>query len=443
MGTYVSQVIDPIGPLDLNNNATIKQAGHEIKNDLDALRADIESKLMALASLAKKPPVPDYQSSVGPAPAAPDFAAMDAALAALRTQLGLDTLPSLTGLSEVAPFDPIITSIDVSFTDPVLPAAPTPELLFTETAYFSELLDAARAWLLNVIQNGGTGLAPDVEQQIWDRARDRTSQNLQAAQDKILADTAARGFSQPQGATIAALNDAFRMAQTEFSGTAREIAIKQADMAQQNTQFAVTQAGALETTLLQHFDASLTRALDLAKAGAQLLIDVFKTQMEGAQIAAGIQKTKADVAIAQAEVVVKGYEAAATKYSADVRLVEAETEYQTKTLGIFTQMYDSRMREIVARLDAEVRKYLGEYDTHKQEWALTIEAFRANVGLYQASIGEDGENKRTFATVWGALLSAVAHGLSVNYSLHASDQQQKSYSGRMNIDNNLTETYAQ
>lgn len=438
--TTVAIVSDPFPAVGPDNSDSIKSAGSSLYGNLLDMQTTVQEKITALQTLTEKPPIPDYQADVGDAPLVPDLTTMDPALAALRTALGLDTLPTTTELSEVAPFAPVTGTIAVEFTDPTIPATPVAELTYAEQAYVSDVVTSIKAWVADKIANGGTGLAPAVEQQIWDKARDRTGVSLQGATDTILADTAARGFSLPQGATIAALNKAFRDARMADAEAARDIAIKQAELAQQNTQFAIQQAIAIETLSWQMFDQAAARALDLAKAGAALVMDLYKTRLSGAQIQAEIAKIKADVAIAEADVTLRGYQAGQAKRDSDIRLVEAEKTLQTAVLGVFADIYRAKEQEVLARLDAEVRRYLGEYDTNKQKWALDIEQFRANVGLYEASIREDSGNKQTAAQVWGALLSAVAHGLNVNYALHVTQSEQTSRSGQMSLGNSLTES---
>jgi hypothetical protein len=65
-------------------------------------------------------------------------------------------------------------------------------------AYTSQLLTSAYTYLQDVIDNGGTGLNPDVEQAIWDRGREREAKaRRQALSD--LDKMEQQGFALPPG----------------------------------------------------------------------------------------------------------------------------------------------------------------------------------------------------------------------------------------------------
>src|SRR5690606_11543356 len=117
--------------------------------------------------------------------------------------------------------------------------------------YESALLKTLQAVLAQRMQ-GGTGLAPAVEQAIWDRARDRETKTALAAEQDVLRASEGLGFPMPAGVTVSQLERARRDAREKLSTLSRDIAIKQADMEQQNLRESIAQTMQLEDRLLSH-----------------------------------------------------------------------------------------------------------------------------------------------------------------------------------------------
>lgn len=103
-------------------------------------------------------------------------------------------------------------------------------------------LEKAQRWICDTIENGGTGLPPHVEDQIWQRDRSRVLEETNRARDEVFASFAARGFPVPPGAALHAI----RLSQTEASNRiaqqSRDVAIKQAEIEIENIRFAVDKA---------------------------------------------------------------------------------------------------------------------------------------------------------------------------------------------------------
>lgn len=68
--------------------------------------------------------------------------------------------------------------------------------------------------------NGGTGLAPAVEQAIWDRARSRETQTALANQTEVMRTSEALGFPLPSGVLASQLRAAQEDYYNKLSGRA-------------------------------------------------------------------------------------------------------------------------------------------------------------------------------------------------------------------------------
>ena len=168
-------------------------------------------------------PTPDY----GIAPAAPGVSLVyeDPEL-----ELSLPAPPSLLSLN-ITPFAGVnIPSID--FTIPELTVAePSIREYIPAPQYASSLLRAVSETLQDRIENGGTGLRPEVEQAIWDRGREREARTMRDQLDD-LDRYETLGYALPPGVWMdARLKVATENAYANM-GVSREIMIKMAELEQ-------------------------------------------------------------------------------------------------------------------------------------------------------------------------------------------------------------------
>lgn len=106
----------------------------------------------------------------------------------------------------------------------------------------SSVVAAAETWIQNAITNGGTGIPTDIENQIWQRGRDKES--LEAARLAYVASSsfAANGFSLPPGALAGRLQEVQQESANKNSTFGRDVAIRQIEIEIENIRFAVKEA---------------------------------------------------------------------------------------------------------------------------------------------------------------------------------------------------------
>jgi hypothetical protein len=111
--------------------------------------------------------------------------------------------------------------------------------------------DAGMAWLINTITVGGTGINPVVEDQIWQRGRDRIIAEGARQDSATLLQFSQRGFTLPSGVMVAQLQ-ANRFEQfAKLQEQSRDVAIKQAEIEVENLRFAVDKVVTLRLQALQ------------------------------------------------------------------------------------------------------------------------------------------------------------------------------------------------
>lgn len=141
---------------------------------------------------------------------------------------------------------------------------------------------------------GGTGLNSTVETAIWDRAREREAAIAQAQVDEATLQDEALGFDFPTGALNARLEAVGQEYHNKVNGISRDIAIKQADLEQQNLRDAISALQALYgfivTQDVEHWKALISQneatqnyVLQAARINADILNANRATQLDAAK----------------------------------------------------------------------------------------------------------------------------------------------------------------
>lgn len=116
---------------------------------------------------------------------------------------------------------------------------------------YSDGLEEAEDWLIDVIQNGGTGLPEAIENALWERARSRELFEAYRLEDEAVNAFAIRGFSLPTGALAKRLLMVQMEASNKSSTISRDIAIKQAEFELETIKYAVEKASNLRVQIAQ------------------------------------------------------------------------------------------------------------------------------------------------------------------------------------------------
>jgi len=288
------------------------------------------------------------------------------------------TLPPAPTIQDIIIPEP--PSITLPVFDGALPdlqlTPPDVRFEYNEVPYSSELLTKLAAFLSRKL-DGGTGLAPDVEAQIWDRARSREGVVSDAAITKMIESMAALGFDAPPGAVERRIAEAQREAELKASSLSRDIAIKQAELEQENDKVFASLAQQFESMLIAHSDNVANRALDVEKARVEFAISIFNTHVAryNAEIAryqaqAQVFSELVQAALANAQIYRTQVEAA--KLNVDIQQAYIELYLaQLKGIDSIVGIYRTEMEAANVRMEIERNK---------------VEAFRAQISAYQSLV---------------------------------------------------------
>ena len=302
----------------------------------------------------------------------------------------LPTIPTFESLSipdaptvSVPEFSAVLPSFSVS--------APTDQFSFNEVTYDSDLLAALKGELLDRIQNGGTGLSPTIEQAIWDRARNREDVNSVRSENEINIEQAAKGWSRPTGAHLAALDQLAQETQNKNADLSREIAIQQAQLEQKNLEFAIQTSLALESSLIQHDNNVQNRALDSEKFVSSFAIELFNAQVSQFNVELGVYTAYSQAFESRVRAELTNVEIYKAQIEGEMAKGEVNQQYidlyRAQLDGIKTSvsLYSEEISAINTRIQAESLK-LANFKSEVDIFATQVEAKRSEYSMYSEAV---------------------------------------------------------
>lgn len=216
-------------------------------------------------------------------------------------------------------------------------------------SYLTDPIDTCRVMLLDRIQElleeGCTGLPPEVEQAIFDRAKGR--QDLENARMYTEAEQyfSSRGFDLPPGALAGRLQEINIEITRNNSNLNNDVMVAQANLAQQNMHFAVKEGAA---TVIAMMESSIRAVIDSNKG----TIDVFVAEIEA-------YKTELTAVLSEIEAKTKIFMAEADVYKAisQVNMADITAQVEVAKIGLQEASIESelRLKEASIELDAVLR----------------------------------------------------------------------------------------
>jgi len=319
------------------------------------------------------------------------------------------------------------------FSDIVIPGAPSigipafdatlveeqlgdPERLnWEESPFNSDIWDVLLEKARDGIVNGGTGLAVDVEFEIWRRALSRQQVENDKSYQEIETYFSSRGFTIPPGAMAGRLQEKDAEIQRNNQNLNSDITIKQAELAQTNTHFMLEFGRQAEVILRDFHNAQMDRGLEAAKAialnsieilnayisrynlkiekykadaavfgervrAALVEIEIFKGQVESAKVSVEVQKAMADLYGKQ----IAAIETVAKIYAIEMDGAKTETEIE----GLRLKAFAERINAYVAEVTGDKLRY-DAFNSAVQGEKITAELYSEQVNAYVAGVSAE------------------------------------------------------
>lgn len=376
-----------------------------------AFTGDLDISDLIPASFTDTPPVLVFPTAPTFSELSPDAPPIDTSFEMPTLSVTLPAAPDLLSLS-VVPFDGVtLPTFDAEAPEMTI-VEPSIREYVPGASYTSALLTALQTSLQSRIEEGGTGLAPDVENAIWDRGREREARAAREALDK-LDQMEALGFAFPPGVFVDAR---LRLiTETDFAqrGHSREVMIKAAELELDNVKHALTTANALEGQLITYSNAVEQRLFDSCKYATEAGVAIYNAKVQGyvamieafkalvqvyeAQIRGEIAKVEAYKAQIEAEqtkaqinqTLVESYKVQVDAAMSSIRIFEAEIEgiqAQTEIEKMKIMIYGEQVKAYGVKVNAYTAGVEGFRATIQAEGA-KIDAYRSSVEAYSAQVG--------------------------------------------------------
>jgi len=291
---------------------------------------------------------------------------------------------------------------------------PTNVIQINPGSYQSAILTALQQGLLYEYQHGSYGLNPLVENDIYMREYERALLALKDEKDRIAAEWAKRGFELPDGVLVNNLT----LAEIDFTNKrldrARDIALKQAELAYQRGQTIITQilnqenmlitwtnqiaertfqqTKALQDAGIAIFNASAQKyTLDLEAYKARASVydtriraeigkaEWYKTQIQAQALASEINKTAAEIYRIQLGAV----EALINIYRVDLEASKLKLEVNRLQVEIFKVQVDAYLAQVNAKT-AQFNMYNSQIQGQKAKVEIYGEEVKAFLGTVAA-----------------------------------------------------------
>lgn len=296
------------------------------------------------------------------------------------------------------------------------------QLLKINPEYHNQM--AALEARLTTYMAGGTALPVAVEQAIFNRARDKTNGEYLQARDGIWAEGAKRGFTIPGGAQYSALNQARQAAADNNARAAMDVSLKQAELEQNNIQFAMTQSAELRKAVMGALNAWFGNLIQLNGQGLEYARDLLQASIALYDTMVKIATARIEIYKAEAQVYeirLKAVMAVYDVYQAEIRALEAQVNVDRARVDAFTAQagaygalanaYRAVIEGVVAKAQLEkikadifgeqVRAFSAQVGAKQAEWqgfTAQVQGEVAKQGAFETQVRAYGEQVRARAT---------------------------------------------
>ena len=340
-----------------------------------------------------------------------------------------------------------VPDVDLSYTEPTEPDEPDPNLDYTPDTFSSPIFTSLFNKIYDVLENGGTGLDADVEDDLWNRGRERQRRERALAYQQKLDATGADGFEFAGGAQAAILlsSDA-EWAQQETNLNA-EITIKQADLAYQATQFFTDKALAMEQILLQFFSDFENRSLEAKKTVATFILQKYQEKVRAWQVHWDGIKFGVETKLKAVEVIEKQNDVVVKKFDGEMGAYTALVDLMGKKISALVEGYKGEVTGYASAVDAEAKWWAAlteeqktKLEADRLELQKEVEEVKA---LVEATVALNGLKEKISEAIANITAQVLASALTaVHTSLSYSSSKSESLGETWGHSDSLTETHS-
>jgi hypothetical protein len=257
---------------------------------------------------------------------------------------------------------------------------------------------------LNLMNQGGTGLPPEIEQALFDRARERVTEVTAEAVETAQQYWAAKGFDLPGTTVLAQVQEARIQGQVEKGRINRELSIQFHQQEIENLRFAVQQGLQYEIQLMQVYAEAYNVGRQVAEGHAAVLRTVAEIAARMHEINLAIYTAEIEIFRANVELELQKVQ----KYRLEVDAERAKAD----TNDALVRQYEAQIRAELSKVDI-YRGRIEAYQARIGAETAKIDGFRARVDAFSAQIR--GETSK--AEVFGAQVQNEQGRVAVQQAL--------------------------
>lgn len=294
--------------------------------------------------------------------------------------------------------------------------------------YSSDLLDLLKLKLFNEINHGGTALSPEVENAIWNRDYERELQAHLDGYDRIYSDFARRGFPIPSGTINALLQEHELNFTNKRIDRARDIAIKQEELAIQNLRFFIDKGIELEKTLMTFTDSFAKRVLEASATEVKAKVDLYNAQVHKYNVMVAIYKAILDGKVEELKAVVDSYRAKTEVFVNQVRAESERINAYVRTYATEVEAFRTTIGAIEAVANLGIKVYQAKIEEAIARANLYLKSVEVAIKNYEAINGMRIDTIKAVATIASHIVAGMMSAVSANASISGSGQTQSSSS---------------
>ena len=301
--------------------------------------------------------------------------------------LTFPTEPLLTDL--VFPSSPAIATVSFDGIKPDDAGLDVPENFTYDMSVFqhNDVWNAILSKIESDLEDGATGLDPTIEAAIYQRHKDRQ----QIENDRIYRETedmyGAAGFNLPTGAMVARLSEIKAEIARKEDDASLDIMVKQADLAQNNSQFAIEKGIQISQMLQSFYIQSEDLTFRIALETRNKAIEIFNAKVAFYNVKLDAYKTEASVYASRLQGELTKIEA----FKSEVTAIGIQADAQKTQVDIYTQK--------LSAIEIQSRIYTTQLEGTKVELGLEnlkIESYKAMVEAYTAELNAENINVEAF-----------------------------------------------
>ncbi len=300
----------------------------------------------------------------------------------LAPTVSLPSVPTLRDISLPSVPNILIPSFAGVSPSNDVPELVAPNFMWTEADY-TEKLPALAGKIASYLAFDFDA----AETAIWERGQDRVDRATNTAVNAIANDFAARGFSLPTGAMLAAINEARMKGAEAKYDNARDAMIKAAELNTQKLTLAIQSGIQYEGMWMQNYSQYLQRAFeaqrysaDLAMKVADLKISRFNIRLQAYQIEAQVHRDLIQAELAKLETYKAQLEG--QKIIGELNMQDVEI-YKARLQGSMTEieLYKNQVQAVVATIEVDKARLQG-YESKVNAFKAMVDANAAEYGAW-------------------------------------------------------------